>query len=259
MAKFFVCSDIHSYFHIFYEELIRKGYDINNPDHYIICCGDFFDRGPEPLATYNFFTNTPRVILIRGNHEDLLESCLERGFWMDHDAHNGTIATVLAFGQRNPKDIEKFHEACAIARPKVKWFLDFTINYFETKNYIFTHGWIPCREDLKPTYWQEGISYIYKPDWRDAHASEWNNARWINGMKAWRDRAIEPGKTIVCGHWHTSWGHSRYEHHGSEFEANADFSPFKADGILAIDACTAYTEKVNIVVIEDEFMEGVEI
>ena len=62
---------------------------------------------------------------------------------------------------------------------------------------------------------------------------------------------IESGKTIVCGHWHCSFGHARYEHDGSEFESNANFTPYRANGIIALDACTALSGKVNCIVIED--------
>lgn len=62
---------------------------------------------------------------------------------------------------------------------------------------------------------------------------------------------IGADKTIVCGHWHTSYGHSKYEHKGTEFGEDADFSPYYGPGIIAIDACTAFSGKVNCLVIED--------
>ncbi|MBO4554651.1 MAG: hypothetical protein J5713_02605 [Clostridia bacterium] len=55
----------------------------------------------------------------------------------------------------------------------------------------------------------------------------------------------------MCGHYHASYGHANIEHKGSEFGEDADFEPFEADGILAIDACTALSHKVNCIVIED--------
>ena len=58
-------------------------------------------------------------------------------------------------------------------------------------------------------------------------------------------------KTVVCGHFHCSYGHCHYENKGSEFGEDADFSPYIAPGIIAIDACTAYSRKMNCVVIRD--------
>ena len=64
-------------------------------------------------------------------------------------------------------------------------------------------------------------------------------------------QTADENKTIVCGHWHTSYGHSKYEHKGTEFGEDADFSPYYAPGIIAIDACTAFSGMVNCLVIED--------
>ena len=61
-----------------------------------------------------------------------------------------------------------------------------------------------------------------------------------------RNREIVFGKLEAC-----SDGHSKYEHKGTEFGEDADFSPYYAPGIIAIDACTAFSGKVNCLVIED--------
>lgn len=61
----------------------------------------------------------------------------------------------------------------------------------------------------------------------------------------------EPGKTIVCGHWHASFGHSVYAKRCSEFMSDAIFNPYVSEGIIAIDACTAHSGFVNCIVIED--------
>ena len=88
-------------------------------------------------------------------------------------------------------------------------------------------------------------------DWRNRGREEWEMARWVNGMDAAKAGLIEEGKTIVCGHWHCSYGHSEYEGIGSEFGPDADFSPYYAPGIIALDACTAHSGRVNVVVLED--------
>lgn len=61
-----------------------------------------------------------------------------------------------------------------------------------------------------------------------------------------RNREIVFGKLEAC-----SDGHSKYEHKGIEFGEDADFSPYYGPGIIAIDACTAFSGKVNCLVIED--------
>jgi len=116
------------------------------------------------------------------------------------------------------------------------------LDYYETSHYIFVHGWIPCH--TTPIY--EGI-----PDWRTASEEMWDKARWINGMAAAHAGVIEAGKTIVCGHWHCSFGHANFEGSGSEFGDDADFTPYYGDGIIALDACTGRSRRVNVIVLED--------
>ena len=41
----------------------------------------------------------------------------------------------------------------------------------------------------------------------------------------------------------------------SEFDEDAIWDPYYSDGGIAIDACTAHPGKVNVLVIEDEFLE----
>lgn len=112
----------------------------------------------------------------------------------------------------------------------------------EKQHYVFTHGWIPSIPNRDK-------SYSYISSWREADREQWNQARWFNGMDA--AQTADENKTIVCGHWHTSYGHSKYEHKGTEFGEDADFSPYYGPGIIAIDACTAFSGKVNCLVIED--------
>ena len=106
---------------------------------------------------------------------------------------------------------------------------------------VFVHGWIPGFCDRR--------GYHYFSDWRECGRAEWEAARWYNGMNCISSTLEE--KTIVCGHWHTSYGHCRIEEKCSEFGPDADFSPYIAPGIIAIDACTAHSGIVNCIVIED--------
>ena len=45
--------------------------------------------------------------------------------------------------------------------------------------------------------------------------------------------------------------HSKFGGKGTEFGKDADFSPYIAPGIIALDACTAYSGIVNCIVVED--------
>lgn len=90
------------------------------------------------------------------------------------------------------------------------------------------------------------------PELRKSTKEEWNKSRWLNPVEAYRYGVYEPNKTIVCGHWHCSalW-HEQNPELYDEFGAKEHFEPFVTDKMIALDACTAYSHKVNVVVLED--------
>ena len=82
MKKYFCFGDVHSFYTELKSSLETAGYDKSNKDHIIVSCGDLLDRGNESIECLNFVNSLPksRKILIRGNHEDLLEECINRKF-----------------------------------------------------------------------------------------------------------------------------------------------------------------------------------
>ena len=66
MKKYFVCSDLHSFFTEFKEALAKNGFDAENQDHILVVCGDLFDRGKETLYLYNFHYLF-QIILLHNN------------------------------------------------------------------------------------------------------------------------------------------------------------------------------------------------
>ena len=61
---------------------------------------------------------------------------------------------------------------------------------------------------------------------------------------------IIEGKTIVCGHFHTGWGHYNIHKEGdTQFD---NLSVYYDKGIIALDACTVHSNKVNVLRIKDE-------
>ena len=263
MPKFFVCSDIHSAYTPWMTALNKAGFNENNPDHKIIVCGDLFDRMDESLEVYDFVKDMlakNKLIYVFGNHESLMEECIERNYPCKHDWHNHTANTIIDLAP----DAKNFSDACAVVHEKMKTLWGKAVNYFETKNYIFVHGWIPviCHDDL-PYYYARNRKFEFNPDWRNAHYSEWEQARWINGIDASKKGLNESGKTIICGHWHCSYGHMLDDMAKNglfycidEFGDTAIWEPYCSHGIIAIDRCTAYTNEVNVVVIDDDYLEG---
>ena len=241
MKKYFVVADVHSFYDEMIAALKEKGYDGANPEHVFVSLGDLFDRGTSPLECLRFVNaiSSERKILIRGNHEYLLFGCLVREFFLDRDLSNGTADTVYrlagetgrALAERN----ERFLFTAVREDPEVKKYFADLRDYAEIGDCVFVHGWIPTR------------SKAPKGDWR---RGDWWEARWFNGMEKWKHGSRVPDKTILCGHWHASWGHAFIEKKGTEFGETADFSPFIASGIISLDACTPRSHKVNCIVLE---------
>ncbi len=243
--KYFVIADVHGFYTEMKRALDKAGFDPTNPDHFLVSLGDAFDRGKEPkeCLEYLLSLNPAQRALVRGNHEDLMEDAIVRGNFFPNDLTNGTMGTALRLtGARN-----EFEALRAMrTQPLYNAYIRETINYFETKNCVFVHGWIPCYRGIKS-------KYLVLTGWRKMPREIWQEARWVNGMQAWYDGVIEPHKTIYCGHWHTEWGREVIDKTVTWHTAkNTDFEPWVKKGIVAMDACTVYTGFVNCVVVEDE-------
>ena len=249
MPKLFVVSDIHSAYTPWMRALSEARFDENNPDHKIVVCGDLFDRMDESLQVYNFVKDMlerDKLIYILGNHESLMVDCIKRGYPSRHDWSNGTAKSIIDLAP----NAENFYDACAVVYEKMKPLLNMAVNYLETKNYIFVHSFIPlkCNDDL-PVYYTKNRQFEFNPDWRHAHYSEWEQARWGNPFEL-AEQGFLPEKTLVFGHWHT------YGQRPADYEGEDLFDPIYGDGYIGIDATTALSGKVNVLVIEDEFIEN---
>ena len=112
--KYFVVSDIHSYYEPLIQALNEAGFDETDSAHKLIICGDLLDRGPDSIKCISFINrliDKGRAICIKGNHEILLQDCCYRGFAYSHDKSNGTVRTILDLG--GYADSHDFNLSCA--------------------------------------------------------------------------------------------------------------------------------------------------
>lgn len=230
--KIFAIADTHGFLTETQVALEAAGYDSANPEHLLVGCGDYFDRGPDTIAMMEWLKSIEHKVLVRGNHEWLLLDCIDNNSVSGRDEHNGTLVTLLSL-------MNYYHttDLPGIASAMHGW-VDPMPYYFETKNYVFTHGWIP------------NIT-----DWRHASPLEWDRTMWLNGMQQALLGATLDDKTIVCGHYHTSWGHAILENI-PEWGERANFDIYRNDGVIALDACTVYSHKVNVLVVEDDLLDS---
>lgn len=232
--KIFAVSDVHGFTSILRRNLNEVGFEVNNPNHLLVLCGDLFDRGTEAKDMLKFIHEIDNKIMIKGNHEDLMQDMITRGYPLSHDIHNGTYDTALQLAFDSSIGDVNYTKLYGIFDNLCSQMVDF----YETKRYVFVHGWIPVTSAKK--------------DWRDSNL--WKKSRWLNGMKMQMKGKTLPDKTIICGHWHCSWGNA-VKFNVSEFGDDAIWDPYTAPGIIAIDRCTAYTQKMNIIVLEDDLVE----
>ena len=276
MKKYFIVSDVHGFYNELQTALAQRGWDITNPDHVFVHCGDLLDRGPDAVRCLDFVNQLPadRKILIRGNHEDLFDEVWRYQQFGMHDISNGTYDTycqIVDYLHGNTKDNScKFYMSdravIQIAHNSVLWqeYAYSMVDYEEVGDNIFVHGWIPCTVELKYEGRKIVRKYFPVEDWRSS--ALWSNARWTNGMEAWNKGIRLEGKTIWCGHWHASWGNANLHGDGVEFlkevetfhidpltgrmEPHENHRTFIDEGIRAVDACTAHSHFVNCEVIE---------
>lgn len=232
--KIFAVSDVHGFTSILRRNLSEVGFEVNNPNHLLVLCGDLFDRGPEAKDMLKFIHEIDNKIMVKGNHEDLMQDMIIREYPLFHDIQNRTYDTALQLAFDSSLGDVNYTKLYGIFDNLCSQMVDF----YETKQYVFVHGWIPITSDKK--------------DWRDS--SLWKKARWLNGMEMQMKGNTLPDKTIVCGHWHCSWGNA-VKFNVSEFDDDAIWDPYTAPGIIAIDRCTAYTKEMNIIVLEDDLIE----
>lgn len=248
--KYYVTADPHGFFSNLKLALSNAGYFEDSEPHKLVVLGDLMDRGKEAKEMETFILKlleSDQVLLIRGNHEDLFEDMVtvDGGRALSHHVSNRTFDTALQLTNMTPYSAKKNRAQFAPAARRTSYYqtiIPAMKNYYETSHYIFVHGWIPCQKRLE--------GYLYSENWREADDDAWRRARWINGMDA--AQTCDEKKTILCGHWHCSYGHAAYEKKGSEFGHDADFSPYYGPGVIALDACTAYSGQINVVVIEDD-------
>ena len=252
--KYFVTSDIHGFFDEFIFALNQSNFDVENPNHKLIILGDLFDRGRKAKELQTFVMDLiakDKVILIRGNHEDLVLDLIDNyqkymgDIKSSHHYENGAFQTML--------DLTGMHfnhaTTCLLEFKRqarqtddIKHIIPKMKNYFETEHYVFTHSWIPLKKnDLE-----------FNGNWRRASKDLWAKARWKDPVDLFKRKLFLKDKTLVFGHYHCSafWA-DKYPEKYSCFGENACFKPFITREIIAIDARTVVSKKVNLIEIED--------
>ena len=254
--KIFAISDIHGFYTEMIESLKESGYDENNPEHLLIVCGDKFDRGKESVKVFQYLKrlmDKNKAIILRGNHLAFIENFLEGSNDPFNYINNGLNETIADFWHRTAPfeswcalegscelSIENYSKWAEIARkdinkeyPELLPWIKSLPYYYETDNYIFTHGMI------------DGQCF----DWHNPNIS-WYECTWAK-PRDFNNSIVNTDKKVVVGHINCGLLRSLY---GYDENDNSIFE--RPDGkVIGLDTCTVLTHKVNVLVLEDEIIE----
>ena len=272
----FVVSDIHGHYDELISSLESAGFDENNENHLLIVCGDIFDRGLDSLEVYKYLrrlSSKNKAIILRGNHDTMFTEFLKgEDSWFNF-IYNGMKTTFDSFLERtmsfesfiyidlgldmtdlDEKELDKIWNKYQDMTRKyildnnegiLEWFSSLP-DYYETKNYIFTHGGIDVtvKDWHKPRYYPiNTYKYI-----------KWDALTWDDGSFFGKE-ITNTDKKVVIGHFGTEQLRKMYPEITKNDKGNDYDILTRDDGkVIALDATTVLSKKVNVLVIEDEII-----
>ena len=135
MGKIFAIGDIHGSIDRLQDQMQKIPIDFANDT--LLFIGDYIDRGPGSVEVVEYLMDlkkrVPEIILLKGNHEDMLEKYLD-----------GTDRfTYLLNGGQSTLDsyLSKTHRSDSFPIPAehIDFFKSLRL-YYETEAYIFVHA-----------------------------------------------------------------------------------------------------------------------
>lgn len=251
--KYFVVSDIHDHYALLIDALKRNGFDTTQKEHILIVCGDAFYSGPEPGELFEYLYNLhkmSKLIFIYGNHDyELLDNLKECKFGRDGNRRCAKMVVEYLTKKECVSDSEIISECERLGF--TNFLENVPVRYFETDNYIFTHGFIPT--DKKQ----------YDPNWKNAPEKSWRTAasRGDGMMLSMLHGVCVPNKKIVFGHYSAARCYKMKNATPKDWEnkiykdvsdvPKEGFLPFFGETFISIDQSVKKTGFINCIVIDD--------
>ena len=173
MSKIYAIGDVHGC-----NSLLIKLLAAINPQKHdtVIFLGDVLDRGEDSkgvLDTIIQYQSICQVILIQGNHEEMMLGAVQEKEYLKYWLKFGGIETLQSF------DVVISQQGLRQIPYEYYKLLKSSLPYHETENFIFTHATplphLPINQQT-----DEGLRWRFiPPDGQERHIS---------------------GKTIICGH-----------------------------------------------------------
>lgn len=225
--KIFVMSDIHGEISLM-EELLKKW---DEEEEQLVILGDLTDRGDgskEVLELAYRLVQTKDAIILKGNHDDMLENYLknpDENYGLYYMNGGGkTVDSLLG----KKKSAGNYQKNAKKIKKKYPWLLPFlqSFRYFyEWGDYLFVHAGV----DLSLA------------NWRDSTPRDFI---WIR--EGFYDQENRTNKTIIFGHTVTS------SLHGDRFNHDIWHS---GDGLIGIDGGAVYGGMLHALVLSKEKIE----
>jgi serine/threonine protein phosphatase 1 len=140
------------------------------PRDTVVVLGDLVDRGPgsrQVIERLLALRDQCRLVMILGNHEEMMLDALSRGEWAEDWLRYGGLATIKSYGG-NPRNIPVEHLN----------FLETGVNFLETAGEIFVHA------NLQPDVPLDG------------QVADWLRWTHLGG----HEQPHPSGQRVICGH-----------------------------------------------------------
>lgn len=255
----YATSDIHGHYKALIEAVSSTGFNPINGDDLLVVCGDMFDRGGESLAVYEYLKelwDNKRAVIIKGNHEQMFIDYLEgKNISPFNYIRNGLDKTFAEFlhctkpfetwclfkNIENPtygnfaEWVTEVKEEINEEYPELLPWLKSLPYYFETEDYIFTHGAI----DTEAEDWKN-------PMIERCGKTGWEALTWDDGSFFGKD-INNIDKSVVIGHFGTNHLREMYGIVDNSLGDNYNIL-CRSDGkVIALDSTVVVSGRLNCV------------
>ena len=209
----YVCADIHGRYDLFMK-LINE-IDLKKEDTlYVI--GDIIDRGEESYAIYKYIINHDNIILLRGNHEQMMIDYVRRRYpdWF----LNGGYKTLVSIPYSNNDELDQYLHEMTTYFEGLPYYKRLEVN---GKKYILVHA---------------GIDYTLPMEKQKASTMLWIREGFIDVDQRYED------STIIFGHT---------PNRTMQFSGTSNDDMIFFEHKIAIDGAACFGGQINCLRLDD--------
>ncbi len=234
--RYYIISDIHSYFDEMIESLKKAGYEKKNKQHHLIVIGDLFDRGPKTREVLEYLYQLHldgQCSIVLGNHDIFLLELVEKlydktKFNIKHNGHGETLRHLSGI-EPTDDNLEEVRRKVIKDYPYLYDFISSFPLFLEINDYIFVHGGI------------DGSNQ----SWRTTTTRRdfvWNKERLLPRI---------PNKTVVCGHTRVATIREESKDYKKVFKRDKSlFDIMKLEGKIMIDRYVEISKELNVLILD---------